>query len=83
MQGGIRVKREEPCEVSGKRGNGNTSACTGGMWEAHRLMARAEDHERMVHGIVRESRLGVQCVAGERDAWWAAGEIAVQGSAGD
>ncbi len=25
---GIRVKREKPCEVSGKHGNGNASACT-------------------------------------------------------
>ncbi len=25
---GVRVKREKPCEVSGKHGNGNASACT-------------------------------------------------------
>ncbi len=26
--GGVRVKREKPCEASGKHGNGNASACT-------------------------------------------------------
>ncbi len=25
---GVRVKREKPCEASGKHGNGNASACT-------------------------------------------------------
>ncbi len=28
MGKGVRVKREKPCEVSGKHGNGNASACT-------------------------------------------------------